>query len=457
MEADAAGLLEELSSPAPKRSRRNSQLHNGYNCIFTKEPPEHLQIECSICLAILHEPQLIDCHCGSSFCQSCILPIQIEGKPCPLCKGPFAISMPDRRLQRTLNNLSIHCSFKEAGCEWVGELSKLNEHLNSNPLQDTRMEGCSFIPIECTFCKGEFQRQFVSEHEYTECPKRPSTCEFCNEYESTFEDVTMNHASICPSRLVDCPNECGEAVQRKELDAHLSNTCPLEVISCYAGCEERLPRRDMATHINENLASHLTLQAVKHHQQSEKLESKIQELERENLKLKQELDILRSEHLSLHAHLQIVPLYLTMGKFSTKLVDEEEWTSHPFYTHPRGYKMCLNVDPYGVNIGEGTHISVFLKLMRGPFDNHLSWPFRGSITVMLLDQSNGGDDHRAKTINFNESTPEECTRRVAQGEKCNEGWGFSRFIAHRKLYTKYLKRDTLHFKVSHVGFPLVGS
>ena len=146
MAADAAAPLEpELSSPAPKRFRRNSQLHNGFDCIFTKEPPEHLQIECSICLAILNEPQLIDCHCGSSFCQSCIMPIQIEGKPCPLCKGPFAISMPDRRLQRTLNNLPILCSFKEAGCEWVGELSKLNEHLNASPLEDNKMEGCPFI------------------------------------------------------------------------------------------------------------------------------------------------------------------------------------------------------------------------------------------------------------------------------------------------------------------------
>jgi TNF receptor-associated factor 4 len=119
-------------------------------------------------------------------------------------------------------------------------------------MQDSRMEGCFFIPIECTYCKREFQWQFMPEHEQTECSKRsrPATCKFCNEYESTFEDTAMNHMSICPSRLVECPNDCGEAVQRKELDAHLSDVCSLEVISCYAGCDKRLLRRDMPTHIN---------------------------------------------------------------------------------------------------------------------------------------------------------------------------------------------------------------
>jgi hypothetical protein len=78
MAVDAAPLdhggAQLTSSNHPKRPRRNSQLHNGFDCTFTKEPPEHLQIECSICLAILHESQIIDCHCGSSFCQSCTVP-----------------------------------------------------------------------------------------------------------------------------------------------------------------------------------------------------------------------------------------------------------------------------------------------------------------------------------------------------------------------------------------------
>ena len=436
----------EPSQPAPKRPRRISQLRNGYDCIFTNDPPEHLQIECSICLGVLHEPQLIDCHCGSSFCLSCIVPLQSEGKPCPLCRSHFAISMPDRRLQRTLSNLLIHCSFKDEGCEWVGELSKINDHLNASPSEESRDIGCHFVQVKCSYCKDELQRRFVLEHERNECLKRPTRCNLCDDYESTFEDVSTSHAVVCPSRPVDCPNECGESVPRKLLDSHLTNVCPLQVITCYAGCGENVPRRDIEAHVADNLASHLTIQAVRHQQQVEVLESKLQEIEKENHKLKQEVETLRSEKLILHTHMQIVPVYLTMEQFSCKIIDEDEWTSRPFYTHPHGYKMCLNVDPCGVEAGAGTHISVFLKIMRGQFDSHLSWPFRGSVTVVLLDQD-GSEEHRAKMITFNANTPRECTCRLMKGENCNEGWGFSRFITHRRLFSKYLKKtpSTLRF------------
>lgn len=332
----------------------------------------------------------------------------------------------------------------------MGELSKLGEHLNGSPSEECKNIGCLFVPVECTYCKEELQRMYVVEHEETECLKRPARCDFCNDYESTFEDVSTNHASVCPSRLVDCPNECGESIPRKAIESHMTNTCPLEIVSCSAGCGEALPRQDIESHINNNLASHLTIQTTKHQQQVEMLESRVQEIEKENFKLKQELETLRSEKLTLHMHMQIVPVLLIMEQVSIKIVNEDlEWTSQPFYTHPHGYKMCLNIDLYGVETGEGTHISVFLKLMRGQFDSHLSWPFRGSVTVVLLSQD-GSLEHRAKTINFNDKTPHECVRQVPKGEKYNEGWGFSRFISHRKLFSKYVKKDSLHFKISQV-------
>ena len=50
-----------------------------------------------------------------------------------------------------------------------------------------------------------------------------------------------------------------------------------------------------------------------------------------------------------------------------------------FYTYQHGYKMCIHVDPNGVADGEGTHISIFTYLMKGLYDDHLKWPFRGNI------------------------------------------------------------------------------
>ena len=59
--------------------------------------------------------------------------------------------------------------------------------------------------------------------------------------------------------------------------------------------------------------------------------------------------------------------------------------SQHFYTHPRGYKMCLSVDAYGIYISEGTHLAVFVYVMRGEFDDQLKWPFRGGVTIKLVN------------------------------------------------------------------------
>ena len=37
-----------------------------------------------------------------------------------------------------------------------------------------------------------------------------------------------------------------------------------------------------------------------------------------------------------------------------------------FYTHPHGYQMCVEVNPYGTGGGKGTHVSIFTYLMKGP-------------------------------------------------------------------------------------------
>ena len=64
-----------------------------------------------------------------------------------------------------------------------------------------------------------------------------------------------------------------------------------------------------------------------------------------------------------------------------------------------GYKMCIGVDANGSNTGEGTHISVYLHLMAGEYDNdNLKWPFHGEVTVQLLNQRNNGNHYESSLI-----------------------------------------------------------
>ncbi|XP_042310390.1 TNF receptor-associated factor 1-like [Sceloporus undulatus] len=62
--------------------------------------------------------------------------------------------------------------------------------------------------------------------------------------------------------------------------------------------------------------------------------------------------------------------------------------SPAFYTSRYGYKVCLKLFLNGDGTGTGTHISLFLVLMKGEYDFLLKWPFRHKVTLSLLDQEN---------------------------------------------------------------------
>ena len=147
------------------------------------------------------------------------------------------------------------------------------------------------------------------------------------------------------------------------------------------------------TQISESLAIHMSLQAVNHQRQLEKLETRVQVLEIENTSLKKEIELLRTEQkeeakkLHYFAHTKIIPVEFVVDDLDLRNENKEEWVSQPFYTHPHGYKMRLIVEFYGVGDGEGTtHISVFTKIERGEFDSQLDRPFQGSIAIMLMNQ-----------------------------------------------------------------------
>ncbi|XP_072176021.1 uncharacterized protein [Diadema setosum] len=60
--------------------------------------------------------------------------------------------------------------------------------------------------------------------------------------------------------------------------------------------------------------------------------------------------------------------------------------SSPFFTSQYGYKLCGRVFLMGDGVGKGTHISLFLTIMRGPYDAVLPWPFKEKIIFQLVNQ-----------------------------------------------------------------------
>ena len=62
--------------------------------------------------------------------------------------------------------------------------------------------------------------------------------------------------------------------------------------------------------------------------------------------------------------------------------------SPPFYTSPHGYRMCIRAYLNGDGIGKGSHVSVFLVLMKSEHDSLLNWPFKQSVRFTLINQVN---------------------------------------------------------------------
>ena len=99
---------------------------------------------------------------------------------------------------------------------------------------------------------------------------------------------------------------------------------------------------------------------------------------------------------------------------------DKRWYSEPFYTHNKGYKMCLHVDAAGCGNGKGTHLSVGLFLMKGLHDDELTWPLRGNFEMKLLNQISDSE-HHSMTVTFDDNTTGGSDKRVTKGDRVTLG------------------------------------
>ena len=480
MAAAPGRRLRQRRRKARLSGRKRSRNPGGYDCEFVSPPPEAIQAECPICLSILKEPCLISCPCGQKICRECVERIKNEEKPCPLCNKTNFTFLRDHGLERQLKARAIFCSKKKLGCQWKGKLGDFEQHLNENPSPEEQLTGCGFVEVECKHgCWEWYERHFIDTHQNEECPQRPYSCEYCKEYDSTFEDVTENHSAECGKYPVACPNKCqDDPFERSKIEDHLNDECPLTEVSCpfaYAGCEVKLPRKDMPGH-TADISVHFPLLATftwEIEQKQKATEEKLSTIERqfeEKLKAaEKKYQVLQEKQRATERNSRLLEKKLTMledtqqmksalGKF---LIDfqvtfrKEDIFLSPFFTHPHGYKMCISVAPKGTGDGEGTHVSVFTHLVQGPFDDQLKWPFRGEVTIQIVNQA-GDHSHIEKTIPYNEKTKDNYASRVIGDEVCSNGWGYHTFIAHTALAynaakkTQYLKDNIITLRVVRV-------
>ena len=377
----------------------------GHECQFVDQPPNRW--ECPICLLALRQPHQVTC-CGKVFCKACICELRDKEKPCPACKcGSFACYL-DKGLQQELYGIRVYCPKKTEGCDWVGELGELDQHLHP---EEREMDGCGFVYVNCLYCQGSCQRCEIDHHRSTECVKRPLTCELCQEYKSTYNDVVFFHLAICKCRPVECPNQCGDVVKHQELEEHLSHHCELSEVECefgHAGCEAKMLRKDMSSHLSDNMVSHISLLAVENSRLKSELENELRDVKKrvENLEVEK---ILMNSFYSRLPPFHIQYPWKKHARWSgpvCHLVDFNEWFSEPFYSHIGGYKLRLKVWCSVQNKTWIKSICLSYELIDNTYQVDSS--FTMFITTSIFDLENG-KSHIQKMVKITDSSSDSLT------------------------------------------------
>ena len=352
--------------------KKDDQLRE-YECDFVESPLKDL--ECSICLSVLREPNLNDC-CGQHFCQACIQRIIDDNKPCPLCNEANFTVILDKKTQRKILELLVKCRRHQSGCEWVGELKSLEEHCGI----------CEYVEVDCPNSCGEtIQRRLRSYHLESECPKRHFVCTYCG-HESTHGDITTEHWPTCEQFPISCKSLCGtQNIPRSKEEAHQLEDCPLHEVECkyeYAGCEEKVKRKDIDAHMEIEIKKHLELME----RYAEKVESeKKRDKSLVNVAIVDLADMFDTTIKKMKKE-----NYVYSFNFPTRrTMIEYSYNSgilYPLYG-PAGYRMQLWVHSSDICPKGSDQLAVTVAVLGGRSDHTFEWPLKAIVTVEMVDEN----------------------------------------------------------------------
>ena len=224
----------------------------GYECEFVDQVPD--DYFCKLCKHVAREPIIASC-CTEVLCKACIDAIVQDKKPCPSCEDVETESLgPHKKYTSKILALEVHCTTKDRGCPWTGQLHHLNAHL------DVTTGDCEYADVECPKkCVQKVQKRNVDTHLANMCPNRHYRCPHCN-FASTF-CVVSKHFDVCRYYPLACPNRCGVTFERDDLDDHMK-MCRLEEVKCVfakAGCQANFIRENEDAHMDQNTQKHLAL------------------------------------------------------------------------------------------------------------------------------------------------------------------------------------------------------
>ena len=392
----------------------------GYDEIF--DPPLAENHQCPICFLGLRDA--IQTSCGHRFCDECfwLWRKQTTGVPvCPIDNLPLdeSVLFPDKCARREVLALNVLCPLKEkSGCPWHGPLSQLGDHKNE----------CEFVEIECAkHCGKRVARRDVPRHLEEECPNRTVPCDFCKEEVAWCH--SEEHVRNCPKLPQVCQGCQKEKIPRELMRDHLDKECPTTEMLCpfhRVGCTFQGARALVDAHVHRELTNHMS-----------DMTNRLDRIEKDFEQLAEKFEARACNGLYIWKikHFKDCQQNAITGMMPALF-------SPPIYMYG-SYKMCLRINLNGIDKRVGQYIGLFVHMMKGEYDDFLKWPFTGTMSLSILDQTEGSENGKHISETMTAKSDLLCFQKPTEA-RTEKGYGYVDFTRIETICKpKYVKNDTL--------------
>ncbi|XP_011671902.2 TNF receptor-associated factor 6-A [Strongylocentrotus purpuratus] len=382
---------------------------------------------------------------------------------CTYCRGPLCFNQKERH--------HAECPKRPISCEYCHK-EVLSDHLHIHHQHD-----CTEIPVPCQFasfgCSERLPKERMAIHvsqsmeahlqlmaihfqnQQTQLPRTTSYPGTSWRMGATYDSQMSEFATAAGGKITDV-HEHGarkldpEQLVRTQIGPSNYVTSPSVMPSFGSGAFDPMDQfRALRITVKD-----LQEKEVWMRQKVIELESKAARKDSEIATLRNEVHSLQEETKDLREHVANGIFVWRLRKYSELRVSAERGEamvrhSEGFYTGSCGYRLCVRVNINKSETRKVLYISLFVHFMQGKYDSSLEWPFRGSITLSLVDQN---IDPELKQKNITERLVAKSNLDAFKKPKTarnHKGFGYMEFASIESLEKEglFIKDNTILIKV----------
>ena len=142
----------------------------------------------------------------------------------------------------------------------------------------------------------------------------------------------------------------------------------------------------------------------------------------------------------------------TKNKNDTDPNIARDFCSTAFLSKPYGYSFFIRAFPYRCGPAIGKSMSITISLKAGPFDDILTWPFKGTIQISVFRQDNSGLIWTKLRKTNDKTTP--CFTRPSPLQP-NPSCGIFFYLPHEEMFKTHknlIKNDNVYIQIKILDF-----